>query len=304
MTGATLVRARCPFVVMNPASGGFVAEAVHAALDRRLVCGDRTCEVHVTTGPEDLAGLARSAVERGCDLVVAAGGDGTVSCVADGLVGTGVPLAILPLGTANVLARELGIPLDLDAACALLAGDFAIASIDAMTVRGKHVYTQLGVGLDALMIRDTTRESKRHFGRLAYLATAVVRLLGFQPRRFRLFVDGTERRPRASQILLANCGTLGQPPLRWGPEIRPDDGRIDICIVRAQTLLDYLGLARDVVLGRHHCNRNVRYLKAERIVAVSTKRPLPVQADGEIIGATPIEVRVVPRALRVVVPVV
>ncbi|MBX6315112.1 MAG: diacylglycerol kinase family lipid kinase, partial [Isosphaeraceae bacterium] len=228
--------------------------------------------------------------------------DGTVSGVAEGLVGTVIPLGIIPLGTANVLARELGIPVDLEGACALLAGPKALDSIDAMRVDGRHYFTQIGIGIDALMIRDTRTEAKRRFGRWAYLWTAGTRLLGFQPRRFTLSVDGQALRLRASQIVLANVGTLGQPPLRWGPNIDPRDGRINVCIIRARTAADYARLAWHVVRGRHRQNPNVRYLVAERSIAITAGKPLPVQADGEIIGTTPVAVAVVPRALHVVVP--
>jgi diacylglycerol kinase (ATP) len=233
---------------------------------------------------------------------VAGGGDGIVSGVANGLIGTSAALGILPLGTANVLARELGIPVDLEGACTLLSGPHAVARIDAMVVEGRHYYTQVGIGIDALMIRDTKREDKRRFGRVAYLWTGFTRLIGFQPRRFSISVDDRPSRARASEVVLANCGTLGQPPLRWGPNIRPDDGRITVCVIRARTLIDYLVLAGHVVLGRPRSSRHVTYLVAERTVAVAADKPLPVQADGEIIGETPIEVKVVPGDVRVVVP--
>jgi YegS/Rv2252/BmrU family lipid kinase len=303
MAGASEeVRTSRLFVVLNPKAGSYTGGPVEQALGRHFSCEDGTCRVHQAGGHEDLAALARGAAERGCEMVVAAGGDGTVSGVADGLVGTSTPLGILPLGTANVLARELGIPVGLEAACALLAGPHATASIDAMQVGGRHYYTQIGVGIDALMIRDTRREHKRRFGRVAYLWTALTRLIGFQPRRFSLSVDGRPSRHRASQVLVANSGTLGQPPLRWGTGIRPDDGRVDVCVVRARTIVDYLELTWRVMLGQHRQSRNVRYFAAERAVAIAARHPLPVQADGEIIGETPIEVRVVPGAVRVVVP--
>src|SRR3954464_289490 len=104
-------------------------------------------------------------------------------------------------------------------------------------------FPQVGIGIDALMIRDTGREAKRRFGRIAYLWTALTRLLGFQPRRFTLTIDGQQKKARASQIVAATGGTLGQPPFRGGPNTRPDDGRIDVCIVRARTVLDYVKLS-------------------------------------------------------------
>jgi diacylglycerol kinase (ATP) len=302
MAGASEARTSHLFVILNPKSGTSSADAVRQALGRHFSCEDGPCNVHLISGHEKLADLARAAANRGCEIVVAAGGDGTVAGVADGLVGTDTPLGIIPLGTANVLARELGVPVGLEAACALLAGPHRTASIDAMEVQGRHYFTQVGVGLDALMIRDTRTEHKRRFGRAAYLWTAFTRLVGFQPRRFLLRVDGREVRAKASQVLLANSGTLGQPPLRWGPGIRPDDSRIDVCIVRARNAWHYLRLAWNVLRGRHKADPSVRYHVAERSVAIGTKRPLPVQADGEIIGQTPIAAKVVPGAVRVVVP--
>lgn len=297
------VRASRFFVILNPAAGTYTADKVREALGKHFNCADGSCAVHQTSGHENLAELARSAADRGCDVVVAAGGDGTVSAVADGLVGLEIALGIIPLGTANVLARELGIPVDLNEACTLLSGPHAVAKIDAMELAGRHYYTQVGVGIDALMIRDTRREAKKRFGRVAYLWTGFTRLVGFQPRGFRLVVDGREVVQRGSQVVLANCGTLGQHPFRWGPDIRPDDGKVAVCIVRAKTMLHYVQLAWAVLTGQHRQSRHVRYLTSERSVRIETHQPLPVQADGEIVGKTPVEVGIVPGAVRVVVPV-
>jgi YegS/Rv2252/BmrU family lipid kinase len=291
------------FAVLNPVAGSFRSNALRLALERDLPEADRIFEVHETDLGDPVAGVVCEAVKRGCDLVVAAGGDGTVSAVATGLVGSSVPLGIIPLGTANVLARELCIPLELQAACRLLGGPHATARIDAMRVGRACYLTQLGVGIDALMIRDTRREHKQRFGRMAYLWTAAVHLLGFQRRRFVLSIDGRVERVRASQIVVANSGVLGQPPLRWGPDIRPDDGRLDVCIVRARNLVDYLKIFWYVVSGQHHRSPNVRYLGARSSVTIANRRGrLPVQGDGEIIGTTPVTVEVVQQAVAVLVP--
>ncbi len=167
----------------------------------------------------------------------------------------------------------------------------------------QYFVLQIGIGIDSLMIRDTDRQSKRRFGRAAYLWTAFTRLIGYQPMRFTIVADGKRIRPRASQVLIANGGVLGIPPFRWGPNIRPDDGKIDVCIVSARTGLDYMGLIWHTLLGQQRRDRNVRYLTAERSIAISADQPLPIQADGEIIGETPIQIEVVPDALKVIVPV-
>lgn len=299
MAQATATRV---FVIQNPGSGTYAAEALHAALERHFRCDGGSCDVHEVAGRQDLAAVARAAAARGVDIVVAAGGDGTVSAVANGLVGTEVPLGIIPLGTANVLARELMIPVDLEQACTLLGGEHAVSKIDAMEVAGKIYLTQVGIGIDALMIRDTKDADKRRFGRVAYLWTMAARLVGFQPRRFTLAVDGVTTKTQAIQVLLANCGTLGQPPLRWGEGIRPDDGVIDVCVVRAQTVWHFLKIAWNVARRTHKPDPNVSYLKARREVRIETTHPLLAQADGEVIGESPLTVRVVGGAVRVVVP--
>ena len=201
-----------------------------------------------------------------------------------------------------MLARELGVPLDLEPACALFNGPNRTVTIDAMRVGEKHYFTQIGIGVDAAMIRDTKVEHKRRLVNLAYIWTALTRFIGFQPYRFSISADGKRSRPRALQVVLANCGGLGTTKLRWGPDVCVSDGQIDVCILRARTLLNYLSVGYSVLRGRHREERNIQYLPARRAVAVHTDKPLPVQGDGEVIGETPLEVQIVPGALRVLVP--
>jgi YegS/Rv2252/BmrU family lipid kinase len=289
------------FVVLNPVAGSCSADDVRQALQQHL--GEHAySDVYETTGDEDVAAIVRAQLAHAPAIVVAAGGDGTISEVAEALIGTSVPLGIIPVGTANVFARELGIPLDLDGACALLSNLDSTTSVDAMKVDEQYYVLQIGIGIDSLMIRDTDRQAKRRFGRAAYLWTAFTRLIGYQPVRFTIVADGTRTRPRASQVLIANGGVLGVAPFRWGPHIRPDDGKIDVCIVSARTAIDYLGLLWHTLVGQQRRDRNVRYLAATRSIAISADHPLPIQADGEIIGETPLQIEVVPHALKVIVP--
>ncbi len=298
---ATITRRKL-FVILNPASGTSTAEVVKKAIGEHFSCDDGSCQVHEVRDREDLGALAREAAGRNVEVVVAAGGDGTVSAVANGLVGTNTPLGILPLGTANILARELGVPTDLNEACALIAGEFATAPVDAMKVKDAHYFTQVGVGIDALMIRDTKTEDKKRFGRLAYMWTGAVRLIGFQPRRFTLTIDGKAVKARASQVLVANCATLGQKPLTWGPNIKVDDGQVDVCVIRAGSLWDFARVSWNVLRGTHRDDPKLHYRKASKAVTIHTRKPLPVQGDGEVIADTPVEVQVVKGAVRVVVP--
>jgi YegS/Rv2252/BmrU family lipid kinase len=289
-------------VIANARSGSASPDQVRQTLESSRPDGALRFEIHEPGPEDDIVQVARSAVEQGVDTVVAAGGDGTVSAVANGLIGSPAVIGIIPLGTANVLARELGIPLDLGGSCALLAGAHSTTAIDAMKVGARHYFTQIGIGVDALMIRDTSVTHKHWWGNLAYMWTAVARLAGFQPRRFSIAADGRSVRPKALQIVIANCGTLGASPFRWGPEICVCDGQVVVCILKARTIFDYLRTGWNVLRGRHRQERTAQYLIARRAVAVHADPALPVQGDGEPIGQTPIEVRVVPQALRVITP--
>src|SRR5205823_2127567 len=121
-------------------------------------------------------------------------------------------------------------------------------------------------------IHDTPYEHKRRFGRVAYVWTALKRLVGFSRHRFTLTVDDATRRPRALQVLVANCGTLGRPPFRWGPGIRPDDGRLDVCVIRARTLLDFAAMGWHFLLGQHRQAPRVSYQSAWREVTIATTK--------------------------------
>ncbi len=295
-------RATRVLVVVNLGSGNQQWDRVRAALDR---CADQSrfsFDYHHVSPDENLHDVIRAAVRDGCELVIAAGGDGTVSTVAQALVNSPARLGILPLGTTNVLARELAIPLDIDAACDLLAGENRTAEIDAMQVGEAYYFTQIGVGVDALMIRDTTTPSKKRFGVFAYLWTAGSSLAGFQPRRFTIAVDsGQAYRTRASQVAIINSGALGSSGLRWCPHSRVDDGQVEVCVVKARTVVDYLRIGWSVIRRNQHQERCVSFMTASRSVKIQCDHRLPAQGDGELLGETPIEVRVVSRALSVAV---
>ncbi len=188
------------FVIVNAKSGNSSPEDIRKAWKAHQAEGSGEYRIHEPGAGEDILAIVRGAVAQGFDTVVAAGGDGTVSAVANGLIGSGARLGIIPLGTANVLARELGIPIALDDACVLLNGPKTTTSIDAMKVKGTHYFTQIGIGVDAFMIRDTTVEHKRWLGNGAYIWTAATRFIGFQTHRFSIAADDRRR---------------GRGPFRW-----------------------------------------------------------------------------------------
>src|SRR5690348_8996120 len=169
------------------------------------------------TTPEDPGrGQARAAVTAGADLVIACGGDGTVTACADGIVGTGVPMAIVPIGTGNLLARNLGLPMGADEALAV-ALDGVRQPIDAGRVNGELFVVMAGLGLDAEMLSGASEPLKKRLGWVAYVVSAA-RHLGDPPMRLSFSADGgPRRRLRANALIAGNVGWL-----RGGVPLLPD----------------------------------------------------------------------------------
>jgi YegS/Rv2252/BmrU family lipid kinase len=288
------------FVIQNPVAGTADPHTVRKILTNRLA--DREFEIHETHPDEHLPDVVHKAIDLGYELFIAVGGDGTASLVASALVNTDIPMAIVPTGTGNVLARELGIPLDIEAAASLVNGNNRERTIDAMWI-GDHVSVlAVGIGISSLTMRHTERQAKRRFGLLAYMWVGLEQLSGLRLRPFHLEVDGEKRHVRASEVLITNSSIIGLQPFDLGPDVQPDDGKVEVCIVRARTLWDYLRVAWSLLARVEKQNENFQCMEARREVQIRTVKPLPVQADGEIIGETPLKIKVMPAAVRVLVP--
>jgi diacylglycerol kinase (ATP) len=289
-------------VLINPFAGSSDPDNVRRAVQDQLDNAGYSCEIRQASEPQAIGEAVQQAVKQGCDLCAAAGGDGTISRVASGLVNTGIPLAILPTGTGNVLARDLGIPATLKGALRLLCGAHRRQAIDAMQVGERFLFIAVGVGVSALMMRDTDQDDKSRFGRMAYLWTGAKALLGLQPHHFQLQIDGQGHDVSAAEVTVANLGAVGEPAIRWGPQVRVDDGAVDVCVVRARSALDLLRIATSVLLGQQRREPNLRFLRGEWQVDIAADVPLPVQGDGDFIGYTPVRILVVPAGLQVIVP--
>ncbi|MFZ0548150.1 MAG: diacylglycerol kinase family protein [Candidatus Promineifilaceae bacterium] len=289
------------FVVLNPVAGRTQPGEIRKVLRRHFGSPDWQLDIYETSADETIGEVVRKAIADGAERVFAAGGDGTISAVVDGLVGTGVPLGIIPSGTGNVLAQELNIPLDIDKACRLLAETATTRDLDALKVKNRFYILSIGTGADAMTIEQTGRKHKRRFGRLAYIAAMFKVLVGIQPHRFALTIDGQKKHVRAADVLVTNISTLSKP-IRWGRHIRPDDGMIDICVIRARNLVDVVLVAWDMIWpGPPREDRNLRFLVAKEHVHITTEKPVSVQGDGEVLGKTPVKAVVVVGAVKVLV---
>ena len=291
-------------IITNPAAGRS-AEADLTIARRRL--GERGLAVDVvrTTARGDAARFAQEAMDDGADLLIAHGGDGTVMEVAGPLVGTGRPLGLLPAGTGNLLAGNLGIRRAAGTAMdIILAG--ATRAVDVGTVEStagvRTFAVAAGVGFDAQLMHQTAQHHKRAFGVGAYVATAVGLATAITRASVRIETDATTYEGKAAIVLVANCRELitgGVFQLRPGIEL--DDGLLDVAVLDAKTLAGAARVAWRLFTRRPDADPGITFFKA-RTIRIEADPVLPAQADGEAHGHSPLAIAVRPRALIVFAP--
>jgi YegS/Rv2252/BmrU family lipid kinase len=263
--------------------------------------------VLATGGPGDARRLAEYGVAEGVDVVAVFGGDGTTMQAAAALVGTEVALGVIPGGTGNLLAGNLRIPASpARAARALVAGRPRRFDLGRMErAQGAQYFAvACGAGYDARVMAATLSEHKRRWGMAAYVATTL-RLIGnIRSATHIITIDGVEYDAHAAMVLVANCGEVIPPFVKLRAGIRPDDGFLDVVVMRAnnfgQSVRAVWDLLRDAPTA-DGVETFVGYARG-REIRVVTEPVEPVQLDGEAGGETPFTVNVVPGAIRIMVP--
>ena len=290
------------YIVINPVAGVSRPQDIRAAVDRVLGQAGWAPIYYETTGKEDLPAVVRAALaEHHPDLVVAAGGDGTLSAVAAGLVGSGVPLGILPAGSWNALARNLEIPGSHEEAARLWLGEHDLQPLDGIELNGRLYFLNAGVGVSSRLMSQTPREGKRSLGGLAYIRTLFNELTGLSMRSYRVTIDGKVMKVRAVEVMAVSASLGGVGELRTHRVFHPGDGRVEVCAIRAKSFGEGVMVILRFITGRSGKNAGILYQRAEREFSIQTRRRLPVQADGDVVGWTPLEGRVASRAVRVIV---
>ena len=288
-------------VVLNPAAGAQSGELRRRRIAEALAARGASPHWIETSENDHTSVRVREWVADGGALVLVSGGDGTVRQVLAGTVGTGAAVGILPAGTGNLLARNLGIPLGLPEAVAVAFAGTARRLDLARTAEGELFALMGGIGLDGAVMESTDRLAKGRFGVLAYVWTTL-RNLGRRRLRVRILLDHDRRlRRRASSVLVANLGKIG-PGVEAVPGASGDDGMLDIGIVKSHTPMQWVRLL--VALARGHVADDpaMEIHRAARM-DISTPHPEPVELDGEPMGKrTRLHVTVLPGAARVMVP--
>jgi len=254
----------------------------------------------LTQGEGDGIRLARAGVEEGFDVVCAIGGDGTVNETINGLAGTDVPLAIIPTGTVNVLATELGIPLDPPDAVRLLEAG-TVSWIDLGLAGERYFGLMAGVGMDAAVVASLSPAMKKAFKEAAFAMQGLANYLTKEEPRIRVTCE--ERSVEGYFAVFGNAsnygGGFGITPLA---DMR--DGLLDVCVLKDKSFLSTVSYWTAALINAHLRHPKVEYFRTEsaQIVTVEPDKEVLVQTDGEMAGRLPLTCSVVPRALRVVVP--
>ena len=293
-------------LIMNPAAARTAPMAVDAIVTTLQGAGWDT-ELRATTGPGDARLLAEYGVSSGVEVVAVYGGDGTTMQAAAALVGTNVSLGVIPGGTGNLLAGNLRIPVSpARAARALVTARPKLFDLGRMErpEGSQYFAVACGAGYDARVMAGTLSEHKRRWGMAAYVATTLRLIPDLRSTIHTITIDGVEYQADASMVLVANCGEVIPPFVKLGPGIAPDDGLLDVVVLRANSFSQSLRAVWDLLRVAPSTLGEVAYVAHARgrEVSVVTDPVQPVQLDGEPGGETPFTATVVPGAIQILVP--
>ena len=307
MTGATpapasrsvhgSARIRVIWNAQAGSKGGIPTNSVTEKRLRELMAAGHLGDELIRTGtPDEARAAAEDAVSRGYDLVVAAGGDGTVGVVAERLLGTRTALGVLPLGSVMNIARSLGIPRDLDAAAEVLATG-AVLPVDVGEAGGAPFFETASVGLNAAMFREAQRFDEGDWSSPLRTVWVAIR---YRPARMAIELEGRRLESRALMVTVSN-GPFTGAGMTVAPGARLDDGKFDVRVFRRFSKPRLLRHLVSIAFGRYRYAPEVDTYRS-RFVRITSVSPLPARADSRDLGTTPVEFVVRPRALRAVVP--
>lgn len=281
-------------IILNPAAHSERAQRKRADVEALA----RDCVVCATTCTGDAESMARRGVKEGFGNIVAAGGDGTINEVVNGLAGTSAKLGILPIGTMNVFATELGLPVnDLERCWNIIQSD-STRDVDLAKANHKYFVQLAGVGLDAQVVKETSAQFKRNFGPLSYLISAA-QIAARQPPR--LAIQSEEAPVKEGSFVLIGNGRLYGGPFPFFKHAVIDDGLLDVIVFKSLGYLEIIKYLQDVVFSDDIRVPEIEYFQTRRL-RVESEQSVPVELDGELVGNCPIEFTLQERSLRVFVP--
>lgn len=299
-----LRRTRSAHLIFNPVAGVGNANQ-DLLLIRQLLEPYFHLKVCLTTRETDPTQLAQDAIEQNVDLVIASGGDGTVSAVAGAVINTNIPLGIIPRGTANAFSVALGIPTNVQGACEVIIAGL-VRTVDMAYCNSLPMILLAGIGFEAETVNKADRDAKKRWGPLAYIMAGWQQLKEQKDFETTIEINGEINQVEAAAITIANVAPPTSVLAQGLGQIVPDDGLLEVLIYtspanKMQAVAGMMGLLGAGLLKVEIQRDNLIAFRTQRI-RISTNPPQKVVVDGEIIGTTPIEVECVPRGLIIMTP--
>jgi YegS/Rv2252/BmrU family lipid kinase len=280
-------------IILNPAARSERAQRKRAQVESLA----RDCVICATTRTGEAELMARRGIKEGFEKIVAAGGDGTINEVVNGLAGTSATLGLLPIGTMNVFATELGLPThDLELCWDIIKGD-STRAVDLPKANQKFFVQLAGVGLDAQVVKETSSQLKRNFGPVSYLISAV-QIAARKPPR--LFIQSDDATIDEGSFVLVGNGRLYGGPFPFFKHAVIDDGLLDVIVFKRLGYLEIIKYLQDVIFSSEIRVPEIEYFQTRRL-RVESDQSVPVELDGELVGNCPVEFSLSERSLRVLV---
>jgi len=292
-------------LIVNPTAGQGRTEKALPQVKRKLK-EVFNLQVYRTQMVGDGILLAKKALNQDCQILVAMGGDGTVSEVVNGIVGSKAILGVIPCGTTNVFAAEMGIPFNSFKACeVILRGstrkiDIGKAYPSGRRGNNRHFVLMAGVGFDAQIVQEVDPEVKRMLKDLAYILTGIKTLFTYKPTLMEIELDG-EKKEKGYFVVVGNARCYAGRYFSITTRASIGDGWLDICIFKKGNIASFVRYITGVLLRKHLAYSDVYYRRAKRIQITASVSTL-VQADGELIGQTPMHFTILPHAVSVITP--
>jgi len=282
-------------VILNPASGS--PDSLRGWQERveSIAC---RCPIRITSHTGEAKALARRAVEEGFEKIVAAGGDGTVNEVVNGIAGSNAALGLLPIGTVNVFAMELGLPSRDLKVCWDIVQGANVRLVDLPSANGRCFVQLAGVGLDAQVVKETSLAFKHSFGPLSYLISAA-QIAGRQPPE--LVIKSADTSVNEASFVLIGNGRLYGGPFPFFKRAIIDDGLFDVVVFKRLGYLEIIKYLQDVIFSSDIRAPEIEYFQTHRL-HITSEQDVPLELDGELAGSCPVTFQIQQKALRVLAP--
>ncbi|ELS04153.1 conserved protein of unknown function BmrU [Xenococcus sp. PCC 7305] len=296
-----MFRSAC--LIFNPVAGQSDSEQDLTVI-KNILEPKFDLDIQFTTKEVNAGELASQALENNVDLIIASGGDGTVSAAAKALIGTDIPLGIIARGTANAFANALGLPDTIEAGCKMII-DGATRKVDVGNCNGKPMILLTGIGFEAETLDNANREAKNRWGMLAYIISGFKQLQNFN--KFNAEIETNDKiiSVAANAITIANAAPPTSILAQGTAGVIYDDGLFDVTIITPQNKMSAIAASLHLLQSTNNDEAATRddigYLRTKHI-KVTTDPPQKIVLDGEVIGKTPLEVKSIPGGLTVFTP--